>query len=151
MMSMQTVLAVIVVLAGASTVVQTAMNAQIRVGLGHGLLGAGVNFMVGLATLAAIIFVMRVPLPSVHMLAQVPTWAWFGGVFGAFFVASLTFAGWELGAVMVVVLVVTGQLIASLVMDHFGWLGYPVRPISVSRVLGSILLVIALVLFTKGK
>lgn len=151
MLSTQSVLAVIVVLAGASTVAQTAMNAQLRASLGHGLLGAGINFLVGIVTLATLILVMRIPFPSVQMLAQVPTWAWFGGVLGAFFVGALTFAGWELGAVMVVVLVVTGQLLASLVMDHFGWLGYPVRPISFSRVLGGVLLVIALFLFTKGK
>ena len=36
--------------------------------------------------------------------------------------------------------VVTGQLLASLVIDHYGWLGFPVHPISLLRVFGVLFL-----------
>jgi bacterial/archaeal transporter family-2 protein len=43
-------------------------------------------------------------------------------------------------------LVVTGQLIYAVVLDHFGWLAFEVHPASVWRLLGCGLMIVGLVL-----
>jgi transporter family-2 protein len=35
-----------------------------------------------------------------------------------------------------IALLIAGQLAAALIVDHFGWLGVPVRPVNPYRVLG---------------
>jgi transporter family-2 protein len=36
-------------------------------------------------------------------------------------------------------LILAGQMFASLLLDHFGWLGYPLQPISLGRIAGVVL------------
>lgn len=143
-------LALAVILAGAGTAIQTGMNAQLRAVFGHGLFGALANFVVGLGCVAGLIVLLRLPWPSSSTIALVPSWAWFGGVMGAFFIAIMASAGRELGATFVVALVIAGQLLTSLALDHFGWLGFPTRPLSFYKIIGSILLIASLVLFKRG-
>jgi len=45
-----------------------------------------------------------------------------------------------------VALIVAGQMTASVVLDHFGWLGYQLHPLSGMRILGVCLLVGGVVL-----
>ena len=49
------------------------------------------------------------------------------------------------------VLMIAGQVIAGMVMSHYGWLGAPVEPISTTKILGSLLLIggAGLVTFSK--
>ena len=46
-------------------------------------------------------------------------------------------------------LVVAGQLLTSLVLDQFGLLGYPVRPIDPARAVGALLLIAGVVLIVR--
>ena len=82
-------------------------------------------------------------------LAAVPAWAWLGGVLGAFYVASSVIVGPRLGAATLLALVVLGQLGTSLLVDHFGWLGFPHHPLTVVRVLGAALLFGGVLLITR--
>lgn len=146
---MKVLFAVLVFLVGAGTVAQTGMNAQLRASLGHGLFGALVNFAVGFVMLLGVLLLCRVPLPTGAAFSSVPLWAWFGGLIGAGFVATLASTGRELGAVTVTLLVVAGQLVASLVLDHFGWLGFPQRPLTVSKLVACLMLVGSLLLMRR--
>jgi transporter family-2 protein len=49
-------------------------------------------------------------------------------------------AGPRLGATGYLGCVITGQLIASVLIDHFGWVGFPVHTASPGRIIGAILL-----------
>jgi bacterial/archaeal transporter family-2 protein len=59
---------------------------------------------------------------------------------GAFYVASSTVVGPALGGTMLLALTVLGQLSAALLVDHFGWLGFPEQPITLVRIAGVALL-----------
>jgi transporter family-2 protein len=74
---------------------------------------------------------------------------WLGGFFGAAYLAIAIVILPRLGIAAVVALVVAGQLLCSLLFDHFGWLGVPVHPIDVRRTLGALFLVsgVALIRF----
>ncbi len=147
---MELLLIVAVIFAGAGTAVQAGMNAQLRSSLGHALLGASVNFSVGIFVLLTVVMVMRIPLPSQQALSATPWWAWFGGALGATFVAVVAFASRDLGALLVMGLVIVGQIAASILIDHYGALGFPVRPVTVSKLIGCVLLVGGFLLMKRG-
>jgi transporter family-2 protein len=126
--------------AGFGLALQVGMNAQLRKVL-HGANSAAlVSFLVGTGALLVLLLVTRTALPSRDTIAAVPAWAWFGGLFGAFYVAISTIVASELGAASLLALALVGQLGMALVVDHFGWLGLPVNPITLTRLAGVALL-----------
>lgn len=135
--------------AGFGLTAQVAMNSQLRKFLQSPNSAALVSFLVGGLALAALVIGTRAPLPSRDTLAAVPVWAWFGGLLGAFYVASSTVVAAELGATTLLALALAGQLATALVIDHFGWLGMPVNPITLSRVAGVGLLAIGVWLIAR--
>ena len=116
------------------------MNAQLRKVLQSANVAALVSFTVGTLALIALVLVLRTPLPERAAFAAVPWWAWLGGLLGAFYVASSTIVAAELGASTLLGLALLGQLATALVIDHFGWLGLPVNPITWTRLAGVALL-----------
>ncbi|WP_407252114.1 DMT family transporter [Klebsiella pneumoniae] len=52
----------------------------------------------------------------------------------------------KLGATTVLALMVVGQMLLSLMLDHYGLLGIPVYPVTGIRLLGVVLLVLGVVL-----
>lgn len=128
------------IVAGLGLSAQVGMNAQLRKVLQSANLAALISFLVGTIALVALILVLRSPLPERSAFAAVPLWAWFGGLLGAFYVASSTVVAVELGATTLLGLALVGQLAAALVIDHFGWMGLPVNPITWTRVAGVLLL-----------
>jgi bacterial/archaeal transporter family-2 protein len=69
-----------------------------------------------------------------------PWWVWTGGLLGAFYVLGSIVTAPKLGAAMLVALILAGQAIASLAVDHFGWVGFEEQPITALRVAGVLLL-----------
>lgn len=121
---------------------------------GSGLMAAMTNFCVGFAVMTVIALVVRPGVPSVNSLSTAPWWAWTGGLMGVSIVfTSLTLVR-PLGAGLMVSSIVTGQLVASIVVDQFGLVGVPSRPASVGRLVGACLLIAGVVvmgLSTRGK
>jgi len=128
--------------AGFGLTLQVGMNAELRRVLGSAYSAALVSFLVGTAALAVLVMGTRSGLPSRDTLAAVPLWAWFGGLFGAFYVAISTIVAAELGAASLLALALAGQLAMALVVDHFGWLGLPENPVTWVRLSGVVLLAI---------
>lgn len=126
-------------LVGVGLTVQVGMNMTIARVVGTPLWASVANFAVGFAALlVAVTLIGSRPAPGT--VGQVPLWAWFGGVLGAAYVASVTLLGPRIGGMTLVALVITGQLVAGLTVDHFGVLGYPRIPVSGTRWLGAALL-----------
>lgn len=128
------------IVAGFGLTIQVGMNSQLRKVLQSANLAALISFTVGTAALILLILLLRTPVPERAAFAAVPWWAWMGGLLGAFYVASSTIVAVELGATTLLGLALLGQLTTALVIDHFGWLGLPVNPITWARVAGVALL-----------
>jgi transporter family-2 protein len=133
---------------GAGLVIQVGMNMALSRAFGSPVAASFVNFMVGTFALGAL-FLMRHDLPGREQVAGVPTWAWFGGFLGAAYVTVATLAGPRLGAMLLLALTVAGQMVASLVVDHHGWLGFAQQPVTALRLLGVALLVLGIVLIAR--
>jgi bacterial/archaeal transporter family-2 protein len=65
---------------------------------------------------------------------------WTGGLLGAFYVLGSIVTAPKLGAATLVAVILAGQAIASLLVDHFGWVGFEEQPISALRIAGVLLL-----------
>ena len=100
-----------------------------------------VSFLVGTAGLAAGALVSRVPLPIGAAWSQSPAWHWIGGLIGAVYVAGAIVLAPRLGAATLIAAVVAGQMATSIVLDHFGWVGFPVHEITPVRLVGAALII----------
>jgi transporter family-2 protein len=76
-----------------------------------------------------------------HRASAAPWWAWLGGLFGAFFVTSTVVVPVRIGAAAFFGILVAAQLITSVVLDRFGWIGFPQRDVSPLKLVGVALLV----------
>jgi len=126
--------------AGAVLPLQAGINSQLRTYTGSPLIAAFISFLVGTLLLFAMALVLRLPWPSLPVLAQAPWWAWLGGLLGAILVFLAIVLAEELGAAVMVALIITGQMIVSLVLDHYGLVGYTRNPLNPARIIGSVLL-----------
>lgn len=136
-------------LIGAALAVQVGLNAVMRGHVGSAGAAALINFLVGTAALAIAMLLTRTPFPSGTQLAGAPWWAWLAGLSGAAYVAASAVVGPMIGGAAFVALIVAGQMVCSMTLDHFGVLGFPERPVDVARVLGAALVVLGVVLLTR--
>jgi bacterial/archaeal transporter family-2 protein len=134
------------VAAGMALAVQSGVNAMLSQRLGHPLAGAVASFLVGLAGLVACCLAVRVPWPHLERIRQVPLGTWTGGLLGAAYVVTTIMLAPRLGAAVMIGLVVAGQMGASLLLDHYGAVGFAVHPMTAWRVAGVALVVVGVVL-----
>ena len=123
-------------LAGAMLPFQFGINAQLAQWVGGAVPASLVSFVVGaLALLVATLAVVR-DVPAGEKVAAAPWWVWIGGFLGAFYVLGSVVTAPRLGAVTLFTLILAGQAIASLLVDHFGWVGFPEHAITPGRLAG---------------
>jgi len=129
---------------------QAGINSRLNLWTQSPILAAAISFAVG--TLALIIYALflRVSMPSFSSMGQHPWWVWSGGLLGAFLVASTVVLAPRLSAGTMIALIVAGQMITSIVLDHFGLVGYSVHPVNVLRLAGVVLLVGGVVLISSN-
>ena len=128
------------VAAGAGVAAQAIINARLRFVLGAPIWAACAQFIVGLTMLAVVAILTQQPVPAGGSYGRAPWWMWTGGIFGATFILMTVIATPRLGTGLMMGASIVGQLGAALVIDHFGWFGATVIPISMTRMLGAALL-----------
>lgn len=74
-------------------------------------------------------------------MATVPWWAWFGGLFSVLLILSQLYASPAIGAASFLGIIVTVGVAVSIVLDNYGWVGFPVHPVSLWRSLGAVLMI----------
>jgi len=135
--------------AGVCIPTQAGINAQLSHWTRSPTLAAGVSFAVGTVCLVLYAITARIPLPPLAGFGAAPWWVWTGGALGAFFVASTIFLVPKIGATAMLALILAGQMVTSLFLDHIGAFAFPVHPISLPRVLGVFMVAAGVVLIQK--
>lgn len=135
---------------GLALPLQAGINAELRTWLGHPLQAALISFTVGTSALVVLVLTMGLSWSNVSSLGRAPWWVWFGGLLGATYVSMTIVLAPRLGAATMIGAAMAGQLIGSLVMDHYGIVGYSVRSISFERILGAVLLLVGVILIQRG-
>ncbi|MDB5326868.1 MAG: hypothetical protein JWM57_2437 [Phycisphaerales bacterium] len=74
-------------------------------------------------------------------LSQAPWWTWLTGPIGVTIILSALIALPRSSAAVVICLMVSGQALSSLAMDHYGWLDVKKIPINGWRIAGVILII----------
>ncbi len=135
--------------AGALMPLQAGVNAQLARWVGHPVTASLVSFAVGTLALFAYAAGTRPQLPTLSALASAPWWVWVGGLFGAVFVTAAAAFAPRLGAATFISITIAGQVLVSILLDHFGVVGFAARPVTALRLLGALLLVAGVLLIRK--
>ena len=138
---------IVVILAGGATALQAPTNARLATAVGSPVNAAFISFAVGTLVLGLAAALMHTR-PDVAATRGLPWYAWLGGVYGACFVVAAAWGVPRLGVAMTITLMVGGQLLISLALDHVGALGVPRQPLNLGRVAG-VALVLAGVLLVR--
>ncbi|MBV9460856.1 MAG: DMT family transporter [Bradyrhizobium sp.] len=134
--------------AGVAVVIQQTLNANLRAEIGSAAWSGFSSYLVGLVCMALLAMAVGDPVPT-GAVARIPWWSWSGGLFGAIFIALAILLVPKLGAATFIALLIAGQMLASVTMDHFGWLGLAQREIDLPRVIGVLLLIGGVVLIRR--
>jgi transporter family-2 protein len=105
-----------------------------------------ISYLGGTLVMLIMVVLMRQPILSSNSISHSTWWSWSGGLFGAIYIAISILLLPRIGAFAVVALIVIGQLVTSLVFDHFAILNVPHYPISITRIVGGAFLLIGAVL-----
>lgn len=136
-------------IAGAALPTQAGINGLLAKNWTGALWAAFISFVVGAVALFILLLVTKQSAPSISGLTKVEWWYFTGGVLGVFYVAVATFAAPVIGATQLVALVVGGQLIMSVLLDHFGLFGFSKQPLDWHKLIGLGLMIGGVLLIKK--
>lgn len=136
-------------LIGVGLPMQAGINAQLRTGVGNPLLAAFISFAVGTVALLGVNLALRVPFPASGDLSRITWWHWIGGLLGAGYIYGAIILAPRLGAGTLIAVTVAGQMVASLLLDQLGVLGYPQQPVTPSRAVGALLVIGGVILIQR--
>ena len=137
---------VLAVIVGALIPVQAATNAAMSRVIGSVAITSLALFAIGFVVVAAWAIVIRAPLPSLETLGHVPAYGYFGGFIVASYVIAITFLAPRLGVGNAIRLVVTGQIVAAVTIDHVGAFGAVVQRLTMGRAIGVVLMILGVIL-----
>jgi bacterial/archaeal transporter family-2 protein len=135
--------------AGIAMSVQSGVNGQLRAALGQPLMAAFLSFLSGTLTLLLLLVITRTPLPGLQQLGGIEWFKFTGGVLGVMVVTFVILSVHQVGASNMFVLIVAGQLLTALLMDHYGILGLRINPVSFQKIAGMLLVVAGAYLVTR--
>jgi len=147
---MKYILMFLTLVIGALMPVQAILNTRLGKQIGGPLMGSLMSFLVGLICL----FILNLAI-NYSAVAQLkpsgtsPWYIWLGGTLGAIFVGYITWVNQRQGMALTFALAVSGQIFASLVIDHYGLLGSSIRTITLEKIAGAILIIGGLVLIKR--
>ena len=137
----------IALLAGIANAVQPGLSTQLAKSFGQPFAAGLVSMLVGTATMLLVGLVSgRLRVPSLQQALDVPWWAWFGGALGAGVILAQLFVAQRIGAAAFLGLLVTGGVIASIALDHFGLEGFAVHTAGPVRLAGGALMIVGVAL-----
>lgn len=137
------------ILAGAMMPTQAATNNKMATVVDSPILAAFISFFIGTVALFVYVIASGTPIGNLASVKDAPPIAWIGGLLGAFFVTMTVLLAPRLGVAMTFSLIIAGQMLVTLVIDHFGLLGVDVRPVSWIRLAGIVLITGGVILIRR--
>jgi transporter family-2 protein len=126
---------------GTAISVQAAVNGGLAAALGaNSVFAAFVSFACGTVVLALAALARGGVGEALAALPTQPLWRFAGGFLGAAFVFGTVYLAPRIGLLNMLVLVIAGQLLSSMVIDHFGLIQMTVRKVSPVRTVGALVM-----------
>lgn len=148
---METLFVPLALVAGGLLAVQAGANAQLSKAVGSPFAATTLQLSVGTGLLT-LIALLTGTLAALGALPQAEWWHLVGGTASAVYVVSTILLFPRLGAVVSVGLFIAGQMLASLALDSFGWLGVAQTGLRAGAAIGTtvVLLGVAMIVFGQG-
>lgn len=137
------------VVVGILTATQSRINSELSLSIGDGYLAAVISFGSGFVIMLVALAVWRpgrrglAALVTSVRTGQTPWWYLIGGAAGGLFVLSQGLTGAVLGVALFTIAIVCGQTLSGLLVDGHGIGPVPPKPITMTRVVGSVLALLA--------
>ncbi len=147
---MKIYLIILMLFIGVILTLHLSMNAQVGAIIKNPKIGNALFWTIGAFT-AILIALTSLETEAFSRLKEVPAWLLLAGVIGAILVFGIAWTIPQIGAASAFVLMIAGQVIAGVVLSHFGLLGSPIEKISILKIMGILLLLsgVSLVSFAK--
>ena len=134
---------------GVVLAVHLAMNGKVGAAIGNPRVGNALFWCIG-ALGAVIIGATGWTSGALNGVKDVNPLLLTAGLMGAALVFAIASMVPQVGASFVMIGLIAGQVIGGMVLSHFGWLGSPVQPVSLTNVLGAAVMVAGVLLATKS-
>lgn len=147
------VLLLVAVAVGAGISLQLFLNGRLGQSLGSFELAAAANTTTALLALIVVAALNGTRERAVTQLRVQPMhrrWHWFIGITGAYMVLLAAFAAPRLGVALLIVALVCGQTAGGLAVDHFGASPAGRQPVTLPRIIGAALALIAVAIGALG-
>ncbi|WP_044895312.1 DMT family transporter [Bacillus alveayuensis] len=138
---------ILALLGGIMTGIQAPINGSLGKKIGS-FEGAFTSFFVG--TLFLTFLVLFFGKGQMTLLFQVPKWNLLGGLLGALFVTFMIISVPNIGVVLTIFAAIIGQMLISIIIDHFGLFGVQKIPVNINRLLGLVFMLAALFFMYRG-
>ena len=120
----------------------TAIYALLGGILGSPVQATTVSFLIATVTILLFCTIRgKVQLVGNAFRKEYPWWMWLGGICGATTVFGNAWLVPKIGVGLFAMALLIGQLVLSLLMEHFGWLGAPRKHISWVQIAGILLMI----------
>jgi bacterial/archaeal transporter family-2 protein len=146
---MKLILLLIALVAGMMGPLQAGLNGKMGRAIESPVYAALISFAVGTLVLFGYALTARIDFTSIRHAADTHWSVWTAGFLGAFYVTAAIILTPRLGAALTFSLVVAGQLLMAVFLDHFGLLGVSVQPLSWQRITGIVLITAGVILIRK--
>jgi bacterial/archaeal transporter family-2 protein len=140
----------LLLLVGTLLAVQAAANVQLSTATGSPFGASTLQLGIG-ATLMLAAAAVTGSIDSFALLDGVEAWHLVGGLGSAIYITSGIVLFPRLGAVVTVGLWITGQMLASLALDGFGWFGVEAKPPGAPEALGGVAVLVGAALIVRAQ
>lgn len=143
---------ILALIAGAMLPIQSAISARLGESLQNPMSSTLFSFVTGGIGMALYALVTRMSFATVSTVWRSEPWyIWSGGLLGAVYVGSTIWLIPRLGVPLTFALVTAGQMLLSIAMEHYGFLGAVPKPASFQSIIGILLVIVGVVLILTRK
>ncbi|MBX2954435.1 MAG: DMT family transporter [Leadbetterella sp.] len=135
-------------LAGAILPIQAGLNTRLGKAADNPVWASALSFIVGSVALFAYLLITRQTLSWAGLKAA-PAHIWLGGLMGAYYVTFIVLAFPRLGPGLTFGLIVAGQMIVSLILEHNNVLVEQQTPVNPMRILGVALIIAGVIILRR--
>ena len=139
----------VTVLFGVVLTVHLAMNGKVGAVLGNPRVGNALFWCIGAVTAVAI-GLSGWQSGALSTLRQVNPLLLTAGAMGATLVFGIAWIIPQIGAGPMTMMLLGGQILSAMMLSHFGWLGSPVQPVTLTNVVGALVMIGGIYLSTRG-
>ena len=136
--------------AGALIPLMATLNAGLARAAGGQVQATVILFAIGLSASLLLALTTAVRLPDLHALARLAPHQYAGGLIVGFYVLSITFLAPRFGVGNAILFAVMSQLITSALIDHFAFAGATLRPLTIMRAAGLLIVITGVVITQIG-